>query len=259
MIERIAAQFCQFVSIALLASIQSVHADQGRISIGSGLDFSTGKYGGTTATDVTYIPLTGKYETRDWLFKLTVPYISITGPGNVVPNIGQAVYASNAVRTDAGLGDVVDATSYSLINSAQSGIAIDITGKVKFGTADKSLGLGSGANDYAAEGSAYKILGRYSAFGTAGYKVFGQSLGYTLSNAFYGSLGVGYKVADKTSIGLIYDYREQTSLLTDPQKLWTAFVNNRISSKWKGQAYLFTGAGNSSPQIGGGAMLTRVF
>lgn len=252
-------RFRLLVLFSLLSNIQPIWADSERVSLGSGFDLSSGKYGGTTATDMTYIPVTGKYETRDWLYKLTVPYIQITGPGNTLPNIGQTVYASNAVRTDAGLGDVVASTTYTLANSARDEIAIDLTGKIKFGTADKSKGLGTGANDYAAETTAYKMIGRYDAFGTIGYKVFGQSLGYTLNNTFYGSIGAAYKFDDKTSFGTVYDYRNQTSMLVDPMKIWTVFVNRKINRNWKGQTYLFKGFGNFSPDIGGGAMLTRVF
>jgi hypothetical protein len=247
------------IILAFTTTSTTLQAADGIFSLGSGIDFSSGKYGAATATDVTYIPFTGKYETESWIFKLTVPYLRITGPGNVIPNIGLAVNASNAVRTDAGLGDVVAATSYSLLNSAQSGTVIDITGKVKFGTADKFKGLGSGANDYAGELSLYKIYGQFSAFGTFGYKVFGQSLGYTLNNAFYGSIGISNKIGDQTSAGLIVDYRQQTSSWGDPQKMWTAFLNRRINNHWKAQTYLFGGAGTSSPDYGGGAMLSKNF
>lgn len=245
--------------LALLLVALPAMAETGKFSLSSGLDYSNGKYGGKKATEVSYIPVTGKYEMGDWLFKLTVPYISITGPGNVIPNIGQAVYSSNAVRTDAGMGDVVATTTYSLVNSARIGTVFDITGKIKFGTADKYKGLGSGANDYATEASLYKIWDGTSAFGTAGYKVFGQSLGYTLNNVFYGSLGISNKIGDLTSAGLIYDYREATSSWNDPQQLWTVFLNRKINSKLKAQTYLFTGSGNSSPDFGGGAILTRSF
>jgi hypothetical protein len=37
---------------------------------------------------IVYVPLTGKYETDNWVFKLTVPYIVVTRPGNVVRDIG---------------------------------------------------------------------------------------------------------------------------------------------------------------------------
>ncbi len=245
--------------LMLLPMSQAALAAEGTFSLTSGLDFSSGKYGGSTSTDVIYIPFTGRYETENWLFKLTVPYISITGPGNVTPNIGQAVYASNAVRTDAGLGDVIASTTHSLVNSVQSGIVLDITGKVKFGTADKYKGLGSGVNDYAGEASVYKMIGRVSVFGTLGYKVFGQSPAYTLNNTFYGSLGISNKIDDQVSAGLIYDYRQATSSWGDPQKEWTVFLNRKINRQWKMQTYLFTGTGISSPDLGGGVMLTQTF
>lgn len=242
-----------------LTSAMPAQADQGRFSLSSGIDYSSGKYGGASETQVTYIPVTGKYERGDWLYKLTVPYISITGPGNVTPNIGQAVYASSAIRTDAGLGDVVASTTYSLVNSARLGTVFDVTGKAKFGTADKYKGLGSGANDYATEASLYKIFGGVSTFGTAGYKTFGQSAGYTLNDVFYGSLGISNKLSELTSAGLIYDYRQPTSSWSDPQKMWTVFMNRKITPQWRMQTYLFTGSGNSSPDFGGGAILTDSF
>jgi hypothetical protein len=242
-----------------LPTVYSAQADQGRFSLSSGIDYSSGKYGGTTETQVTYIPVTGKYENGDWLYKLTVPYISITGPGNITPNIGQAVYTSSAIRTDAGLGDVVASTTYSLVNSARIGTVLDVTGKVKFGTADKYKGLGSGANDYATEASLYKIFGGVSTFGTAGYKTFGQSVGYTLNDVLYGSLGISNKISEQTSAGVIYDYRQPTSSWSDPQKMWTVFMNRKINPKWRMQTYLFTGMGNSSPDFGGGAILTDSF
>ncbi|KAF0205770.1 MAG: hypothetical protein FD173_715 [Gallionellaceae bacterium] len=245
--------------LALLAFSRPALSAQGAYSLSSGLDYSSGKYGGPTATEVTYIPVTGKYETESWILKLTVPYISITGPGNVIPNIGQVVNTSNAVRTDAGLGDILASTSYSLVNSKRSGVVIDVTGKVKFGTADKFRGLGSGANDYAGETSVYKIMDSLSVFGTLGYKVFGQSAGYTLNDVLYGSLGVSKKVGAQTSTGLIYDYREATTTWGDPQQIWTVFLNRKIDSKWKVQTYIFTGSGKSSPDYGAGAMLTDKF
>lgn len=245
--------------VAMMIGMTGNAAAEGIYSLSSGIDFSSGKYGGQTATDVTYIPVTGKLETDDMLFKLTVPYIRISGPGNVVPNIGQAVNTSNAVRTDEGLGDVVATTSYSLINSNTRGVVFDVTGKIKFATADKYKGLGSGANDYATEASVYKTLGQLSSFGTVGYKVFGPSLGYTLNNVFYGSIGLSNKVNDKTSMGLIYDYRQPTSTLSDAQKIWTLFLNNKIDTQWKTQTYLFNGKGTASPDFGGGFMLTRTY
>jgi hypothetical protein len=242
--------------ILIFISSGQAWATNGHFSLTRGIDFSTGTYGGSAATDVTYLPLIGKYEKNNWLFKLTVPYLRVTGPANVTPNIGQAVYSSNAVRTDSGLGDIVLAGSYSLINSASKGMILDVGSKVKFGTADKYLGLGTGANDYAGELSLYKMNGRFSSFGSVGYKVFGQSLGYTLNNVYYGSVGFSGKFNKQVSSGLIVDYRQASSPTNDPQQMLTLFVNGKINSKWRIQTYVFKGQGVSSPTIGGGAMVT---
>ncbi len=244
---------------ACLTIVPALPSQAATLSLTSGLDYSTGKYGGTNSTDVTYIPVTAKYATSNWLLKLTVPYISITGPANTTPNIGQAVYRSNALRTDSGLGDVITTASYNLVDQDENGLLVDLTGKIKFGTADKYLGLGTGANDYAAESNIYKLYGRKTIFGSVGYKVFGQSLGYTLNNAWYGSAGFSYGISNQANAGLIYDYRNQTSSLSDPQKMWTMFYSKKISPSWKTQTYLFKGAGNTSPDYGGGLMFTRQF
>lgn len=242
--------------ILMFFSCGHAQAANSSLSLSSGFDFSTGNYGGSTATDVTYLPVVGKYEINHWLFKLTLPYLRVTGPANVTPNIGQAVYSSNAVRTDSGMGDVILAGSYSLINSAAKGLLLDVGSKIKFGTADKYLGLGTGANDYAAELSLYKTNGRFSRFGTVGYKVFGQSAGYRLDNVFYGSIGFSRKFNPQLSSGLIFDYRQATSPSYDPQQILTLFLNEKINSKWRIQIYVFKGEGISSPALGGGAMLT---
>ena len=74
--------------IFVLLNLLTPMAVAGQFGVGTGVDYSTGKYGGTTATDIVYVPVTGKYMTDDWLFKLTVPYISVTGLDGVIRGIG---------------------------------------------------------------------------------------------------------------------------------------------------------------------------
>src|SRR5271169_2766734 len=86
-------------------------AEGGKFSLETGMDYNTGKYGGTQSTDILYIPVTGKYQGQSWTLKLTVPYLRITGPGNVIDVInGVAPPGSftTAPVTRSGLGDVVD-------------------------------------------------------------------------------------------------------------------------------------------------------
>jgi hypothetical protein len=212
-------------------------ADQGNFSLTSGLDYSSGKYGGTQSTQILYIPLTGKYEVDRWAFKLTVPYVRITGPGGVTRDTG--VYkASGTTRTTAsGLGDVVAGASYNLYASGvTNALLVDLTGKVKFGTADETKGLGTGKTDYAAQVDIYKTVNQFTVFGTLGYKVLGSPAGTQLNNV-----------------------REKAFATGAPQRELTAFVTHKLDTNWKTQAYLVKGFADGSPDWGGGAMLTRAF
>lgn len=235
-------------------------AEQGNFSLTSGLDYSSGKYGGTQSTEILYIPLTGKYEVDRWTFKLTVPYVRITGPGGVTRDTG--VYkASGTTRTTAsGLGDIVAGASYNLYASGvANALLVDLTGKVKFGTADETKGLGTGKTDYSTQVDIYKTVNQFTAFGTLGYKVLGSPAGTQLHNVAYVSLGSSYKFTPQTSGGLILDLREKASATGAPQRELTAFVSHKLDANWKTQAYLVKGFADGSPDWGGGAMLTRAF
>lgn len=71
------------LSIALFLSVgaSSAHA---QFSAGAGAEFTTGKYGGTETTQQLYIPFTAKLQSEVWTLKLTVPYLLVSGPANVI-------------------------------------------------------------------------------------------------------------------------------------------------------------------------------
>jgi hypothetical protein len=251
---------CAVAALAALSGQAASAAESGDFSLTTGLDYSSGKYGGTQSTDILYIPFTGKYETGAWSFKLTVPYIRITGPGGVIRDIGTFGTVRDTRTTESGLGDVVASATYNIYGSnGASPMLIDLTGKVKFGTADENKGLGTGENDYAIQVDLYKTVDKFTGFGTVGYKVLGDPVDITLDNVFYGSLGGSYKFTQQTSGGLILDLREKASATGAPQRELTAFVSHKIDKTWKAQGYLVQGFADGSPDWGAGAMVTYAF
>ncbi|ARO88794.1 hypothetical protein EBAPG3_014020 [Nitrosospira lacus] len=77
-----------WIAVTLFFWIHSAIAADG-FTISAGTDFSTGKYGGTASTDIWYVPFVGRYDRGPASFRLTVPYLNITGPGNILgPGIG---------------------------------------------------------------------------------------------------------------------------------------------------------------------------
>lgn len=151
---------------AFLLSL-SAHATttlaEGVFSLTSGVDYSTGKYGQSQSTDITYIPLVTKYETDATTVKLTVPWVQITGPGDVVGADAILVRgnSSQKKRTESGLGDVVFTATHTIANIGENRpLILDLAGKIKFATASRTKGLGTGENDYAIGLDAYKPIGR---------------------------------------------------------------------------------------------------
>lgn len=229
-------------------------------SLTSGLDYSSGKYGDDVKTEITSIPVVAKYTAERWMFKVTVPYVRITGPGNVVPSIGQVGETQTRRRTtESGLGDTTASATYNLYQGSANLPVIDLTGKVKFATADEDKGLGTGENDYATQLDFYQGFGSFTAIATIGYRVYGNPDFVNLDNVFYGSLGGAYRITPDTSAGLIYDYRPRITRTGSEVSEAVAFVTHGISERWKAQAYLVKGFANGSPEIGGGALLSLAF
>ncbi|HKQ23792.1 MAG TPA: transporter [Burkholderiales bacterium] len=227
------------------------------LTVGTGVDYSSGDYGEPEKTEVWYVPVTGKYETGLWTFRLAVPFIRITGPGNVIgAGEGQVTIpgAGTAVRTESGLGDIVGGAFYNLIDERDSTFGLDVGAKVKLGTGDNDKGLGTGENDYSVQVDVFKPIGVIDAFGSLGYRLYGDPPGLDLHNVFYGSVGGSYRVSSETSVGLAYDFRPSITSTGSRISEVTAFMSQRLSRELKLQAYGLAGFSDGSPDFGIGVM-----
>lgn len=253
---------CMLASVALLHPDAARADEGGRFSLETGADYNTGKYGGTQSTDILYVPVTGKYQDKEWTLKLTVPYLRISGPGNVVAinGLGVTGAATAANRpTRSGLGDVVMAATHSIYNGGPSGLMINLTGKVKLGTASSSKGLGTGENDYALQSELYRTTGNLTTFGSFGYRVYGSPAQYSLNNTFYGSLGGSYRFAPETYGGVLLNGGQKITATSSSRLEALLFVNHKIEKNWKSQGYLLKGFTNSVPDWGLGATVAYLF
>ena len=73
---------------ALLLASAAIAAD-GELSAGAGIDYSKGDYGTGSETKILSIPFMARYDSDPWKLKLTVPYLRVTGEGEVIPGIGR--------------------------------------------------------------------------------------------------------------------------------------------------------------------------
>ena len=236
---------------------------EGTFSMTSGVDYSSGKYGQTESTDITYVPFIGKYEINNTTLKLTVPWVKITGPGDVVGGSNPVVLGSSnrPITTESGLGDIVFSATQSIAQIGdKSPLLLDLTGKVKFATASTSKGLGTGKNDYTIELDAYKqIIKPITVFADIGYKKLGDPTGVNLNNVWFGSAGVAFKLSQATTTGLMVDVRQATLDTSQPLRELTLFLTHKLNATYKLQSYLTSGSSDASTDLGGGIMLGITF
>ena len=121
-------------------------------SVGVGFEYTTGNYGATESTETIYVPFVLKHETGPWILKATLPYLRLSGPGNVVGGGPDRIVVpglESERRTVSGLGDIVASAFYNLMDERKGGLGVDLGFKIKLPTADEQDGLGTGETDYA--------------------------------------------------------------------------------------------------------------
>ena len=390
--------------LALACSCPTVLANG--FSFSAATDFTTGKYGGTTSTDIWYAPFTARYDRGRASFRVIVPYLNITGPGNVLgpgiggiddrgtligggfsgsPSIGGGIFvcdeknddcsnntsgrrgsssgsgsssdndhsgsgSSNANNdnnnsgpgssggnnnnnnsgpgsgdddnnnknsgpgsgddnptddkpglgnsgsnddddsgsgnsklkqtiasvpgitggivglggsslsrsTQSGLGDIITAFSHNLIDHAPTGIAFDITARLKIPTASTHHNLGSGKVDYAIQGDLFKTISKFTLNATFGYRILGNPSGVTFHNVLYGAAGMGYRLSSVSTIGTSFNMGQSPLRLQDSRDL-TIYLAQRVSDNFRLNIYGLRGFSSRSPDWGGGINLRYVF
>ena len=254
-----------FCSTSILG-IPSISSGSGTVGVGTGFDYSSGDYGTATTTDIAYIPLNCKYQNDSFALKLTIPYVSITSEGGNVVGAGSSVVVippgdipPGESKTESGLGDIYFSGTYNLYEgSVQQPLfpMIDLTGKIKFPTADEEKGLGTGEVDYSVESDLTWFTGQTALFGTIGYRFVGSPEAYELNNVLYGSAGLAYQIATRLSGGFMYDVREASTDSGTATSEATLYGSYRMNDNLKFMLYGVKGFSDGSPDYGVGFTLS---
>lgn len=232
--------------------------DKGTLSMSVGLERSSGRYGGTSTTNITSIPVALRYATDDWSLKLSVPYLFVTGDGSVlVGGRRGTMMTTTMMTTTSGLGDVVAFASYSLLRSEAGDAGLDVAGRIKFGTA--STKFGTGENDYAVQASTYASFGDLTPNLMLGYEKLGSTAAVPLNNIAYGSAGLDYVLSDESNMGMEYWYAQQASATSYAQKELSLYAATQIGKESYLRAYVMKGLSDGSPDTGYGVSLSSGF
>jgi hypothetical protein len=236
-------------------------AQDGSFSFSVGAEYTTGDYGTSDTTDIWYFPATFKYETERHSIALTVPVVIVEGTGSVVPG-GMGTHGgslpsgtSTSSRTESGPGDIELRGSINLTMEDKHGPRIDLTGKIKFGTADAGDNLGTGEDDYAVQLDFERHYGANNLFGTLGYTVLGDPPGVDYNDVFYGTIGLSNRFSDNTTFGMALDAQEEVLPGADPAFELLLFMTSQSDAKTKATGYVIKGLSDGSPDWGVGVLL----
>lgn len=237
-------------------------ADDPRYKVSTGFDYSVGDYGDTEDTKIHYIPVSASYSFFPWTAKVTVPYLSIEGPGGVVGGVDGGVVVGEGdveVEKNEGLGDVVASVMYSIEPAEAGRPFIDFTAKVKIPTADEDDGLGTGETDYKLQVDVAQQFGDFTPFVTAGYQFMGSSDEVELDDRALFSVGTDYRLQKGTSLGLAYDYIQAASDSSDDGSEALLYINQKLADAWTLNVYTVKGFSDGSPDWSLGSQVSHKF
>ena len=260
--------------VSWLAGVQLALA--GEFSLGSGISYSSGDYGGSASTQILTIPFVARYERDAWTLRATLPYQRITGPGNVIPGVGP-IATINAVgqsvglpllggssgsqtasRTVSGLGDASVAATYMLY-SADKTAGIGLTGRLKFATGDEKQALGTGSTDTGMLVEGFRRADRNTLFGAVGYIWFGNSPVAQFQDVAHFGVGASHQLDGDDLLGISFDARQAGSPAPAALRELSAFWTHPFDRNWRMQLYALKGFATGSPDWGAGLNAAYAF
>ncbi len=251
----------QFVLLAQVASAET------RLSFSSGVDYSSGDYGDTTDTEVVSVPLSARLATDNWSFRVSIPYLSITGPADVADTVdgggdgGDGTGADGTIArtgTERGFGDTtISATrSFRRLGGRDSNAYFDLTGRLRVSTGDESKGLGVGTTDYILNGELGTSGDAGGGYFSAGYRSLGDRKGVNRQDGWQAGVGGWLRAGDKTRVGAFYSWRDASiEGNQDPSELG-AYVTYRMSDALRVSVNAGAGLSEASPDYSAGVRFT---
>jgi hypothetical protein len=252
--------FKALISVLIMLSLTApvASAEDRILKFSTGVDYSSGDYGDVIDTTILYVPFTFTYEQYPLTFKITIPWLEIEGPGNVIGggDAGVVIGGGSATKTtESGMGDIWTSLAYSVEAIPADWFYLDLIAKVKLPTGDDDRGLGTGERDWTLQADFFKSLGKFSPLATVAYKIKGDPPGFKLDNVWYLSVGGAYQFSDQTSAGATIDFQEAATETSDDAFELFGYVTHKLTPAWSVTAYGYGGFTDGSPDEGVGLQI----
>ncbi|WP_405234966.1 hypothetical protein [Lentisalinibacter orientalis] len=246
-------------TLAVAGAAGTALAEEGRTTLTVGAEYTTGDYGGGSDIDDIYVPVTLSWTGEQFSLRATVPYAYVSAPeGSIIGRRGDVIVGSGDDVSDSGIGDVL--LSGTWLGLAESDNAVlDVTAKVKLGTADEDKGLGTGETDYSLQLDGYVFQRDVMWMGTVGYKWRGDPAGLDLDDTWFVAGGVALWAGRDNRIGTLVSYRPELIDGGDAATEVSVFFDTEVSPRLGAQVYALAGLSDGSPDWGVGGSVSWSF
>jgi hypothetical protein len=256
-------RFAQVVCISAVIAASGARAAtaETEVSFSSGVNYSSGDYGGTTNTEVFSAPFAVRAENGPWSFSASTAYLSITGPADVAEDAGGGGgdgASGTIVRagTEGGIGDTNLAVSYRFSQLGGARFYFETTARARLPTGDEDKGLGVGTTDYGLSGE----LGVNQRGGGASVEItrrfLGERAGVDRNDGWQVNASAWIRAGERTQLGAFGSWREATvDGREDPGQVG-GYVAYRIGPQVRVVINAAAGLSNASADCSTGVRLT---
>ncbi len=278
----LASALIGLMSFPLLSSAQESDPTW---QISANPSYSRGDYGGDTTTSAFYLPFSVKRLFSFGELSVTVPFVTITsndlitfvggdrsGGGGSNSGSGSSNSGSGSSgpsddddddddddefttkrtkKTESGLGDVTLSARYYLLDEQEWIPSINLTGRVKFPTANEKKGLGTGEFDEGFGVELAKSLTRdLILYLDGGYTFLGDPKGRNFRNQWNYDVGLGYYITDDLRTSVFYEeFRAVVKGIPNPRDLY-GDLSYRITNAIRLTIGGFVGLSESAADFG---------
>lgn len=221
------------------------------------LVYLEGDYGLDTDTEIWAALVTAEYDAARWRVAGTVPFLTVEGPA-IVTGAGSAVAPRPTTERETGFGDITAEATWKLLPS-HAPQSLDLTGRVKFPTADEDRGLGTGEFDYYVQLDTRRVVGGFSLFANVGWQFLGDPSAYELEDGPYATLGAARPIDADTTLGASLSWRSATSDGTDDACEAVFFASRQLTAEWRLLGLGIVGFTDASPDFGAGLAVSATY
>lgn len=219
--------------------------------LSSGFDSSRGTYGLPEPTTVSYVPVGLSYHSGAWTASMDSGFIQVKGPLDyidITELTGDEIAALDPTAGTAavnGLADITVGLKYALLEYFESGLFVDVGGRLKAPTASRGKGLGTGHAAGDLQIDVTQMIGPWALFVSGEYGIRdGRDAD---RNPWSASVGVSRPLTERLSAGSFYTWRQ--SVRTGGAAAHEAFVyaSYRFNAHFSLTVYGVGGFSRGSP------------